>query len=129
MPKCANYVCLNDVKVGFKPETYCRSCVQSNQPYVYQCDVCKVLFTPHGRNAKLQQSCSDKCKIIKRSVRNKMNYMKLHPPKEKECPTCGNNFSENRKYCSYECNGSLHRNKKYERLYKNRISGLLVYMK
>lgn len=129
MVKCSNFVCLNEVRTGFKDETYCRSCVQSKQPYVYLCDVCEVTFTTSGRNGHLSKSCSEKCKRMKRSIKCKVRYMKLHPPKEKECPTCGNNFSKNTKYCSYECNASLHRNKKYERLYKNRISGLLVYMK
>lgn len=104
MPKCANHVCLNDVRVGFKAETYCRSCLQSDQPYVFECDICKVLFTPTGRNSVLNKSCSDKCRQIKHSLLSKARYRKANPIKTKKCPTCKKMFKKaGSKYCSNRC--------------------------
>lgn len=105
MPKCANFVCLNDVKVGFRTETYCRSCIQSDQPFVFLCDVCDNTFTSSGRNGHLSVSCSERCRKIKRSIKSKVRYMKKNPAKEKECPSCKKKFIKNTKYCSYECHG------------------------
>lgn len=131
MPKCHNYVCLNDVIVGFKPETYCRSCLHSDQPYVFMCDVCETLFTVDDRlNAHLQRSCSPKCKRIKRSIKCKIRYMKAHPPKEKECPSCKKKFTKNTKYCSYGCHG--HRQAHVRRVksyFKKKIPAMNVYLK
>ena len=106
MPKCANFVCLNDVIVGFRTETYCRSCIQSDQPFVFLCDVCNNTFTSSGRNGHLSVSCSERCRKIKRSIKSKVRYMKKNPAKEKECPSCKKKFIKNTKYCSYGCHGS-----------------------
>lgn len=128
MPKCANHVCLNDVKVGFKTETYCRSCIQSDQPYVFECDICKVLFTPTGRNSVLHKSCSDECRRIKHSLLSKARYKKLHPPVSKPCPSCGKIFAKNTKYCSYGCHTTYQPHiRRMKRYFSTRIPAMTPY--
>jgi hypothetical protein len=127
MVKCANYVCSNEVKTGFKTETYCRKCSHSEAPFIYCCDVCKQLFSVTTyANGHLAKSCSETCRKIKRSIKANIRYRKQHKFKEKKCPTCHINFTggyngkSKTKYCSLRCTKyrAVARAKRIEKAFK-----------
>lgn len=127
MVKCANFVCINEGRIG-KPIKYrfCLSCIRKHQPYVFECDICKNIFTSEIKNGKLPKTCGIKCKNIRRYRIYGKTWRKEHPiiykpvPKvDKTCRMCAKHFmgfEKNRLYCSVKCGQAYYR--KYNKLIK-----------
>lgn len=119
MTKCANFVCLNEAS-GLKRMRgkFCKSCLASSQPYVFECTMCKVTFVPKGNHfSRIPLSCSNKCRNRRKYLRNGKEWSRKYAiskprPKVKMiaklCLACDEPFKcyKRGKYCSPKCRSS-----------------------
>jgi hypothetical protein len=114
--KCANFVCLNEVKhVGKRLCTnFCNTCRNSPQPYVFECKQCGNTFIRNGQNmGRIPLTCSQKCRNRRRYVmsgraRSKTYQRKPRPKVKKQaklCKNCDEAFKgfARRVFCSKSC--------------------------
>lgn len=71
MTKCVNFVCLNQASTLKRTKGFfCRECLKSNKPMVFECVICGTTFTKE-RSANLPKYCSAKCKCRAKYLNNK----------------------------------------------------------
>lgn len=72
MEKCLNFICFNERSYYKKSNRglFCKECIQSNRPMVFECVICKSTFTKE-LNANIPKYCSAKCKRRGKYLNNK----------------------------------------------------------
>lgn len=123
MTKCGNFVCLNEASgiKGFRGN-FCKRCLASSTPYVFECCICKQTFVPQTKYSRIPMSCSSKCRNRRKYLKNGKAWSKLYAKKHprqkvkkiaKLCKQCDEPFKcfKRAVFCSKKCNAEWHRTK------------------
>lgn len=88
MTKCANFICLNESS-GLRKNKglFCRQCLQSNTPFVYECYMCGQTFTANTKfhvPSNIPKYCGIKCRTKGKYINHGKEWSRKHYLKKKQ---------------------------------------------
>lgn len=114
----------------------CKKDTASNTPLYLTCQVCGESIFIQNKSSGVRITCSQKCKLKRAAIKNKEQYRKAHPIKNKQCKLCKKDFTKEqldrskRTFCSKKCYyADRYINIKLEKYYKAKTKLIKLQLK